>query len=148
MIVLRLVTVGYIGDIMTNMTNTTNMNLNEILEIEKSVTNRIHDLKEKMVKEIAEAPGVFKPISKNIVVVKFSDLQHNVWTPEYYIPSAQADYVRQVLDSVTTVHSFVKKMEEMIEKRGIKIGINFHRLNDETVSILEKYYSKTNEEQR
>lgn len=145
MIVLRPVTVGYIGDIMTN---TTNMNLNEILEIEKSVANRIHDLKEKMVKEIAEALGVFKPISKNIVVVKFSDLQHNVWTPEYYIPSAQADYVRQVLDSVTTVHSFVRKMKEMIEKRGIKIGVNFHRLNDETVSILEKYYFKTNEEQR
>lgn len=121
------------------------MSLNKILEMEKSVATTINDLKEKIVKEIAEEPGVFKPISKNIVIVKFSDLQHSVWSPEYYIPSVQADYVRQELASVTTAHSFVNKMEEMIKKRGVKIGVNFHRFNDTTVSILEKYYIKTNE---
>jgi hypothetical protein len=125
------------------------MNLNKILEMEKSVTTTINGLKEQIVKEIIETPlKDVKPIAENIIVIKFSDLQHNIWSPEYYIPSVQADYVRTVLASVTTAHSFVKKMEEMIEKRGVKIGVNFHRFNDKTVSILEKYYSKTNEEQR
>lgn len=120
------------------------MNLNEILEAEKSVATMVRDLKEQIAKEIAETPlKDVKPIAENIVIVRLSCLQHNIWSPEYYIPSVQADYVRKTLDSVTTAHSFVKKMEEMIEKCGVKIGVNFHRFNDKTVSILEKYYSKT-----
>lgn len=120
------------------------MSLNEILEVEKSVATIVRDLKEQIAKEIAETPlKDVKPIAENIVIVRLSCLQHNIWSPEYYIPSVQADYVRKTLDSVTTAHSFVKKMEEMIEKRGVKIGVNFHRFNDKTVSILEKYYSET-----
>lgn len=120
------------------------MNLNKILEVEKSVATMVRDLKEQIAKEIAETPlKDVKPIAENIVIVRLSCLQHNIWSPEYYIPSVQADYVRKALDSVTTAHSFVKKMEEMIEKRGVKIGVNFRRFNDKTVSILEKYYSKT-----
>lgn len=120
------------------------MSLNRILEVEKSVATMVRDLKEQIAKEIAETPlKDVKPIAENIVIVRLSCLQHNIWSPEYYIPSVQADYVRKTLDSVTTAHSFVKKMEEMIEKRGVKIGVNFHRFNDKTVSILEKYYSKT-----
>lgn len=120
------------------------MNLNKILEVEKSVATMVRDLKEQIAKEIAETPlKNVKPIAENIVIIRLSCLQHNIWSPEYYIPSVQADYVRKALDSVTTAHSFVKKMEEMIEKRGVKIGVNFHKFNDKTVSILEKYYSKT-----
>lgn len=120
------------------------MSLNETLEVEKSVATMVRDLKEQIAKEIAETPlKDVKPIAENIVIVRLSCLQHNIWSPEYYIPSVQADYVRKALDSVTTAHSFVKKMEKMIEKRGVKIGVNFHSFNDKTVSILEKYYSKT-----
>lgn len=120
------------------------MNLNKILEVEKSVATIVHDLKEQITKEVAETPlKNVKSIAKNIVIVRLSCLQHNVWTPEYYIPTVQAEYVRKALDGVSTAHSFVKKMEEMIEKRGVKIGVNFHRFNDKTVSILKKYYSKT-----
>lgn len=120
------------------------MNLNKILEVEKSVATMVCDLKEQIVKEVSETPlKDVKPIAKNIVIVRLSCLQHNIWTPEYYIPSVQADYIRKALDGISTAHSFVKKMEEMIEKRGVKIGVNFHRFNDQTVSILEKYYSKT-----
>ncbi len=120
------------------------MNLNKILEAEKSITAMVCDLKEQIVKEVSEMPlKDIKPIAKNIVIITLSCLQHNVWTPEYYIPSIQAGYIRKVLDNISTAHSFVRKMEEMIEKRGVKIGANFHRFNDQTISILEKYYSKT-----
>lgn len=120
------------------------MNLNKILEVEKSVATMVCDLKEQIVKEVSETPlKDVKPVAGNIVIVRLSCLQHNIWTPEYYIPSVQADYILKALDGISTAHSFVKKMEEMIEKRGVKIGMNFHRFNDQTVSILEKYYSKT-----
>lgn len=120
------------------------MNLNKILEVEKSVATMVCDLKEQIVKEVSETPlKDVKPVAENIVIVRLSCLQHNIWTPEYYIPSVQADYILKALDGISTAHSFVKKMEEMIEKRGVKIGMNFHRFNDQTVSILEKYYSKT-----
>lgn len=120
------------------------MNLNKILEVEKSVATMVCDLKEQIVKEVSETPlNDVKPVAENIVIVRLSCLQHNIWTPEYYIPSVQADYILKALDGISTAHSFVKKMEEMIEKRGVKIGMNFHRFNDQTVSILEKYYSKT-----
>lgn len=120
------------------------MNLNKILEVEKSVATMVCDLKEQIVKEVSETPlKDVKPVAENIVIVRLSCLRHNIWTPEYYIPSVQADYILKALDGISTAHSFVKKMEEMIEKRGVKIGMNFHRFNDQTVSILEKYYSKT-----
>lgn len=120
------------------------MNLNKILEVEKSVATMVCDLKEQIVKEVSGTPlKDVKPVAGNIVIVRLSCLQHNIWTPEYYIPSVQADYILKALDGISTAHSFVKKMEEMIEKRGVKIGMNFHRFNDQTVSILEKYYSKT-----
>ena len=68
------------------------MSLNEILEVEKSVATIVRDLKEQIAKEIAETPlKDVKPIAENIVIVRLSCLQHNIWSPEYYIPSVQAD---------------------------------------------------------
>lgn len=116
------------------------MNLNCILEAEESVANMVRDLKEQIVKEIAETPlkGV-KPIAGNLIVIKLSSLQGNVWSPEYYMPTVQAGYVRNALEGISTAHSFVKKMGEMIKKRGVKIGVNIYSFNDATISILEKY---------
>ena len=46
------------------------MNLNKILEVEKSVATMVRDLKEQIVKEIAETPlKDVKPIAENIVIV-------------------------------------------------------------------------------
>ena len=70
-----------------------------------------------------------------------SMLSHNIWSPEYYIPGVQAEYVKKALNNINTAHSFVKKIEEMIEKGGVKIGPNLHRFNDTTISILKKHYS-------
>lgn len=119
------------------------MDLSRILEVEKSVAGMICELKEQIVKEVAETPQKdVEVLGKNIVVIKFSKLKRSIWTPEYYIPSVQAEYIRKALDSISTAHSFVKKMDEMLEKRGVKIGAIFHPLNDDAISILEKYYSR------
>lgn len=120
------------------------MDLKEIINAEKSITKMIDDLKEKITTEIETTPlKDVEPIAQNIVIVKLSHLQNGIWSPRYYIPAAQANYVRKSLDGVSTAHSFVKKMKEMIERRGTTINRQFYRFNDNTVSILEKHYSST-----
>lgn len=120
------------------------MDLKEIINAEKSITKMIDDLKEEITTEIETTPlKEVEPIAQNIVIVKLSHLQNSVWAPGYYIPEGQANYVRKSLDGVSTAHSFVKKMKEMIERRGTTINRQFYRFNDNTVSILEKYYSST-----
>lgn len=125
------------------------MDLKEIINAEKSIAKMIDDLKEKITTEIEATPFLknVKPIAQNIVIVKLSYLQNSVWTPEYYIPAVQANYVRKSLDGVSTAHSFVKKMKEMIERRGTTINGQFYRFNDTTVSILKRYYSSTQQEE-
>lgn len=124
------------------------MDLKEIINAEKSIAKMIDDLKEKITTEIEATPlKNVKPIAQNIVIVKLSYLQNSVWTPGYYIPAAQANYLRKSLDGVSTAHSFVKKMKEMIERRGTTINRQFYRFNDNTVSILKKYYSSTQQEE-
>lgn len=114
--------------------------LNKILELEKSVANMIQNLKWEIVDEIKHtALSDVKVISNNIVVVRFSSLQRNIWTPEYYIPSVQANYVAQSLKSVVTAHAFVEKVDNMITNRSVKIGKNIYSLNDTTIKILQKY---------
>lgn len=120
------------------------MDLKEIINAEKSITKMIDDLKEEITTKIETTPlKDVEPISQNIVIVKLSHLQNSIWAPGYYIPEGQANYVRKSLDGVSTAHSFVKKMKEMIERRGTTINRQFYRFNDNTVSILEKYYSST-----
>lgn len=124
------------------------MDLKEIINAEKSIAKMIDDLKEKITTEIETTPlKDVEPIAQNIVIVKLSHLQNSVWAPGYYIPAGQANYVRKSLDGVSTAHSFVKKMKEMIERRGTTINRQFYRFNDNTVSILEKYYSSTQQEE-
>lgn len=124
------------------------MDLKEIINAEKSIIDMINALKEDITTEIETTPlKDVKPIAQNIVIVKLSHLQNSVWSPRYYIPAAQANYVRKSLDGVSTAHSFVKKMKEMIERRGTTINRQFYRFNDTTVSILKKYYSSTQQEE-
>ena len=124
------------------------MDLKEIINVEKSIADMLNALKEDIAVEIETTPlKNVKPIASNIVVIKISHLQNGIWSPRYYIPAAQAKYVRKSLDGVSTAHSFVKKMKEMIERRGTTINRQFYRFNDTTVSILKKYYSSTQQEE-
>ena len=115
-------------------------NLKELLEVEKSIKTMINELKQRIIKETVETPldGV-KPISKNICIVKMSNLQYNVWSPEYYLPEKQAEYVEKSLESVSTIHSFVEIIKKTIEQKYVKIGQNRYRLNENTISVLKKY---------
>lgn len=86
-----------------------------------------------------------KVLVGNIVIVKFSALERSIWSPEYYIPKSQADFVEQYIGNIETAHAFAKKMEEMIENRRVVLKSKSYPLNDTTVGILIKYYAKSKE---
>lgn len=122
------------------------MNLQDILLVEKSINDWLQEVRNAIAKEIneTEITGV-KRINNFCAVIRFSDLQNNVWTPEYYMPYIQAVYVTTALESAKNAADFTKKIESMIAEKRVKIGQNIHYLNDTTVSILVKHYQNNRE---
>ncbi len=117
--------------------------LKNIIALEESITDMLQDLKIRISYEIEHTPSNnAQVISSNIVVLKLSELQQDIWTSEYYMPSIQAKYITQYLENAVTVHAFVKKIKDMITNKSIKINNNTHLLNDTTIKILQKYYSE------
>lgn len=117
------------------------MTLSQIIETENSFLKMIDELKKKIVTEIEETPieGVQK-VTSTISIVNFSALGKGIiLTPEYYVSSAQARCVSDDLKNVSTAASFVKKLQEMVDKRNVKIKGTTYPLNDQTVEILKKY---------
>lgn len=117
------------------------MTLKQIIEAEDSFLKMIDELKKRIVTEIEETPieGVQK-VNSIISIVSFSALSKGtILTAEYYISSAQARYVDDALKSVSTATSFVKKLQEMVDKRNVKIKGTTYPLNEQTIEILRKY---------
>lgn len=117
------------------------MTLNEIIETENSFSKMIDELKKRIVTEIEEAPieGVQK-VTSIISIVNFSALgKGTILTPEYYISSAQARCIGDALKNVSTAASCVKKLQEMVDKRNVKIKGTTYPLNEQTIEILRKY---------
>jgi len=112
--------------------------LKEVLEMEKSVAQMVQDLKGRIAQAVTDSPleGV-NHISKNIILVNSSSLQHNIWSPDYYVQDAQARYVEQSLSSITTASAFVNKVYDIIEKRSVRINGSTYALNDNTIAVLK-----------
>lgn len=122
------------------------MTLSEILQIEKTVSEMIQQIRQQLVSEVKETqvPDVHK-LSENTFVVKLSALkQHDVWSPEYYNNVTQADLIVKAFQNVKTTSDFITKMKDIIENRCVKIHSSgytvTYRLNDTTISIIQKYY--------
>lgn len=117
-----------------------NMTLKQIIEIENSFSEMIDALKKKIVAEIEETPieGVQK-INSTISIVSFSALgEGTILTPDYYNSSAQARCVGDSLKNVSTAASFVKKLQEMVDKRNVRIKGTTYPLNNQTIEILRE----------
>lgn len=117
------------------------MTLKQIIETENSFSKMIDELKKSIVTEIEETPieGVQK-INSIISIVSFSALSKGtILTAEYYISGAQARYVNDALKSVSTAASFIKKLQEMIDKKSVILKGAKYPLNDQTIEILKKY---------
>lgn len=123
----------------------TTMTLSEIMEVEKTISEMMHQIRQQLIADVKETtvPGVRK-LSKNIFVVKLSSLkQHDIWSPEYYNNVNQADRIAEVFKNVKTTSEFIAKAKEIIENRCVKVynsGFTVtYRLNGTTISIIQKY---------
>ena len=117
------------------------MTLKQIIEAENSFSKVIDELKKSIVTEIEETPieGVQK-INSIISIVSFSALSKGtILTAEYYISDAQAHYINDALKSVSTAASFIKKLQEMIDKKSVILKGIKYPLNEQTIEILKKY---------
>ena len=116
------------------------MKIEDIIKQEKEIKDTINKLKEEIYLHVQKSniPNV-KKISSNICVVNFSELVTNIWSPEYYIPAIQAKYIEQALSTITTGTAFVKKVNEMVEQKGVKINYHFHPFHPVVIKLLKKY---------
>lgn len=114
--------------------------LSDVLRIEESIQDLLNNVKARIVEDIKNTnlPHV-KKINSFCVVVKFSQIERNIWSPEYYIQDKQAEYVNTAISSCSTAITLLKKLQTIIEDRKVKIGKNVHYLNDATISVLEKH---------
>lgn len=116
------------------------MKIENIIKQEEKIKETINKLKKEIYSLVqkSEFPNV-KKISSNIVIVKASNLVNNIWSPEFYIPVTQAKYIEQALDNITTGTTFIKKLTEMVEQKGVKINYHFHPFHPVVIEILKKY---------
>ena len=123
----------------------TTMTLSEIMEVEKTISEMMHQIRQQLIADVKETPvpGVRK-LSENIFVVKLSSLkQHDIWSPEYYNNVNQADRIAEAFKTVKTTSDFIAKAKDIIKNQCVKVynsGFTVtYRLNDTTISIIQKY---------
>ena len=114
--------------------------LKEIIALEKSVSDMLHELTSQIAKTTSETSmdGV-KIISKNIASVSVSSLDADILCPHYYIQSSQADMVERKLREAKTATEFISKIQTMIEEKKVKVNGETIRLNPKTIEILQSY---------
>lgn len=124
---------------------TTTMTLSEIMKVEKTISEMIQQIRQQLIADVKETPvpGVHK-LSENTFVVKLSTLkQHDIWSPEYYNNVNQADLIAEAFKNVKTTSDFIAKAKDIVENRCVKVhnsGFTVtYRLNDTTISIIQKY---------
>ena len=116
------------------------MKIDEIIKQEEKIKETIDKLKKEIFSHVqkSDCPDI-RIISSNISIVKSSELINNIWSPEYYIPTTQAKYIEQALDTITTGTAFIKKVKEMVEQKGVKIKSTFYPFHPVVIEILKKY---------
>ena len=114
--------------------------LKEIIELEKSVSDMLSELTDRIAKTTSETPmdGV-KIVAHNIASVNIMSLDHGILCPSYYIQSAQADMVERKLKEAKTATEFISKMQTMIDEKKVKVNGESIRLNPQTVEVLKSY---------
>lgn len=121
------------------------LNLKEILEVENNISTIIEKTVSKITAEVSKQTltGV-RALSSTCCVTNVSNLQHNIWTPEYYLPDIQAKYIAIAMLNIKTMSQLKEKLKNIIDARYIKINNTRHPLNNATIAVLEKYYNEFN----
>lgn len=117
------------------------LTLTELLQIEKDIQKFTLNIQKEITEELSKTINPdYKPINNICGIVRFSALKDSEsWSPEYFIPKAQAEIVAKKLNC-TTISSLHKTIDEMITTKKVKINNNTYVLNPITIKVLKKYY--------
>lgn len=119
------------------------MTLSEIMKAENERESSLQDIKLSLSKEIEEIKlDYVKTISSSpdVVIVKFSQLKNNIWSPEYYSQHKQAEYISKAIGKIETGNGLYEKLQEIINNKYAKIegDKNKYPINDETIKIIKE----------
>jgi hypothetical protein len=114
--------------------------LQEIVALEKSVSDMLSELTSQIAKTTSETPmdGV-KIVAKNIASVNVMSLDHEILCPSYYLQSAQAEMVERKLRETKTATEFINKIKTMVDEQKVKVSGETIRLNPRTIEVLQSY---------
>ena len=125
---------------------TLNQAIKKALKQEESLRVTIAKMKETIFNDVSASKpldGVdIKKCSVSCAVVSFSTLSHHglIMSPYYYLPSAQAEFVRRRLQSATTVTDIINRIREMTDERKVRFSSSeTHPLNPNTIEVLSHY---------
>ena len=137
------------------------MDIEKIIEQEKTVAAYINEFVDTLVKTIETTPieGVtVQSVSVNTFSVKLSTIRDNglVMSAEYYSPVSQARLIRKALESCKTATDLYNKLQRLITEKAViltnggnisdtRYSLNIcriqtknrHPLNKQTIKILE-----------
>lgn len=117
-----------------------NNNLSDIIKLENTINKMLEEIKQNIFKEVNNAKfDNVNSISKNISVIKLSNLINNVWNPECYIASAQAEIIAKKFENITTTKQMINTINDIIKNKYIVINNNKYPLNPVIINILLKY---------
>lgn len=120
----------------------------QMRELEDEIRHMAEGITDDLVIAVANQPFTGSILSDGrngkpaICTIRFSDL--SAWrnlTPEYYMPTKQAEAVRKRLSSCKTVGNFIVAVKDMLKDKRVKTGSSsndYVYLNENTLSIIHQ----------
>lgn len=119
-----------------------NNKMDEIVRMEKSVSQLIQKTVSELVEKIRSTPVPdVKPIRESpcCFVINASVLfGGRSWSPEYYSASSQASIVEKALAGISTATALQKKLAGMLESKSVKFNGTTYVLNDTTLKAISE----------
>lgn len=122
------------------------MNTKELLQLEKQIKEMLQEIIDSITDSIKNKPNEnIKPISSNPVIftLRLSEIENNIWSPEYYSSIRQAKVIKTALEGTITVTSLINKLQTIIDNKFVITKSSGKvRLNKYTLQILESVYQE------
>lgn len=122
--------------------------LQELIAMEQTVRDKVNKFRDKLyheIKETAPMEGV-KPYPSDsgirAAVVSLSAIKNDrrmILDPCYYIQEKQAEIVKDGLRGTDSAAKTIERIQEMYQKKAVRVGAVSYQLNEVTLSVLGKY---------
>lgn len=114
------------------------ISISKVKEAQLILENTLKELREETSTRIRKNQPIegVSLLRENVALVSFSQISANGLSPSTYLPSCQIEAIEKVTKNITTFNSFVKKLEEIKDKKIVKVGQETIRLNQKTIDSI------------